>query len=192
LYKSVIFSAVSFAFVSFSAQADTISIINSVNDKYFQLPKALVLGTALVESRLRCNVTGRAGEQGLFQIKPLTARGIGFTSGSLYNCETNAYYGLKHLSIAYAKCGNALGAAKLHNAGLAASCAPSFYSYKVMKAGHAMLDKPEGALVDDMPTASIAKKRVLSHEERKELVEYSLNRLVGEGFSQSYPTTTSP
>lgn len=176
MYKSVFLGAVSISLFSFSAQADNISMINSVNDKHFQLPKALVLGTAQVESRMRCNVTGRAGEQGLFQIKPLTARGIGFKSGSLYNCETNAYYGLKHLSIAYVKCGNALGAAKLHNAGLAASCTPSRYSYKVMKAGNALINKGGAPLIDDLPTASIVKTMPTPSKDREDVMKYLMDK----------------
>jgi soluble lytic murein transglycosylase-like protein len=160
-------SALALLLSSSIANADIISMIKSVNDKHFHLPQSLVLGTAQVESRLNCKVTGRAGEQGLFQIKPQTARGMGFSSGSLYNCETNAYYGLKHLSLAYAKCGTVLGAAKLHNAGLAASCSPSSYSYKVQRAGIAMA-RHNG--IDNMATGSITKPKT------DDVMDYLMNK----------------
>jgi soluble lytic murein transglycosylase-like protein len=115
-----------------------VEMIKRVNNDNFNLPQTLVIGTAKVESGFKCNVTGGAGEIGLFQLKYATAKGVGYkgSKAALYNCETNAYYGIRHLQIAYAKCGTILGAAKLHNAGLASSCNPSAYSYKVQSAGN--------------------------------------------------------
>jgi soluble lytic murein transglycosylase-like protein len=120
------------------ASAGTISVIERINSQHFNLPKSLIYGTAKVESNFNCGATGKVGEIGAFQMKLQTARGVGYqgSRAGLYNCETNAYYSLKHLSIAYAKCGSILGAAKLHNAGLGASCSPSQYSYKVLNAGN--------------------------------------------------------
>jgi soluble lytic murein transglycosylase-like protein len=119
------------------AMANPLEMIKRVNRDNFRLPEQLVVGVAKVESGFKCHVTGGVGEIGLYQLKYATAKGIGYrgTKQALYNCETNAYYGIKHLSIAHSKCGTIKGAAKLHNAGLGASCNPSAYSYKVVNAG---------------------------------------------------------
>jgi soluble lytic murein transglycosylase-like protein len=52
-----------------------------------------------VESRHRPNVTGKAGEIGLMQIKLQTARGMGYTGTrlGLYDPETNIRYGVRYL-----------------------------------------------------------------------------------------------
>ena len=53
-----------------------------------------------IESRFRPNVRGRAGEIGLMQIKPATARLMGFRgpAKALYDPETNIRYGMKYLA----------------------------------------------------------------------------------------------
>lgn len=59
------------------------------------------LGHAIIEieSRFRPNVRGRAGEIGLMQIKPATARMVGFrgSAKALYDPETNIKYGMRYL-----------------------------------------------------------------------------------------------
>ena len=56
-----------------------------------------------IESRFRPNVKGRHGEIGLMQIKPATARLVGFrgTAKALYDPETNIKYGMRYLAKAH-------------------------------------------------------------------------------------------
>lgn len=53
-----------------------------------------------IESRFRPNVRGRAGEIGLMQIKPATARLMGFRgpAKALFDPETNIRYGMRYLA----------------------------------------------------------------------------------------------
>ena len=55
-----------------------------------------------IESNYRPNMTGSAGEVGLMQIKPATARMLGYTGSvkGLYDPETNIKYGMKYLAMA--------------------------------------------------------------------------------------------
>ena len=67
------------------------------------VPLALARAVVRVESNFRADARGRAGEVGLMQIKPATARGMGYrgsTSG-LYDPETNIRYGMKYLAGAH-------------------------------------------------------------------------------------------
>jgi soluble lytic murein transglycosylase-like protein len=66
------------------------------------VPVNLARAVIRIESNFRANARGRAGEVGLMQIKPSTARAMGY-SGSvkgLYNPETNIKYGMKYLGLA--------------------------------------------------------------------------------------------
>ena len=97
------------------------------------VPQRLALAVCQVETRCRFGLVGRAGERGPLQIKLQTARGLGYqgTAAGL-NGHAGAYWGVKHLAVAYRTCGTASGAAKLHNAGLASSCRGSGYARKVL------------------------------------------------------------
>lgn len=69
----------------------------------YGVPVSLAHAVIRVESNYRVNARGSAGEVGLMQIKPSTARGLGY-SGSLkglYNPETNIKYGMKYLGMAH-------------------------------------------------------------------------------------------
>lgn len=88
------------------------------------VPTALALAVTRAESNFNCRARGRAGELGPLQIKPATARGLGYrgpTSG-LQSCGAGLEYGMRHLAAAYRKCGTVAGAARLHQRGLGASC----------------------------------------------------------------------
>ena len=68
----------------------------------YGVPVSLAHAVISVESSYRPNMTGSAGEVGLMQIKPATARGLGY-SGSvagLYDPETNIRFGMKYLAMA--------------------------------------------------------------------------------------------
>ncbi len=98
------------------------------------VPRNLALAVCRVESHCRYGVSGAGGVRGPLQIKHQTARGLGFTGApAALNGYQGAYYGVKHLAVAYRKCGNALNAAKLHQAGLGASCGRSAYTAKVAR-----------------------------------------------------------
>lgn len=66
------------------------------------VPVSLAKAVIMIESSFRPNQVGSAGEIGLMQIKPSTARMMGY-SGSikgLYDPETNIKYGMKYLAMA--------------------------------------------------------------------------------------------
>lgn len=88
------------------------------------VPHAAALRIAHVESGFRCNARGRAGELGPLQIKPATARGLGYRgpASALASCGAGLEWGMRHLSVAYRRCGTVAGMARLHNRGLGASC----------------------------------------------------------------------
>jgi soluble lytic murein transglycosylase-like protein len=97
------------------------------------VPRALALSVCQVETRCRYGLVGRQGERGPLQIKLQTARGLGYSgSAGGLNGYQGAYWGMKHLAAAYARCGTARGAAKLHQAGLASSCSGSAYASRVL------------------------------------------------------------
>ncbi|MGU9979059.1 transglycosylase SLT domain-containing protein [Phreatobacter sp. HK31-P] len=97
------------------------------------VPATLALAVARVESNMRCEARGRAGELGPLQIKPATARGLGYSgpASALNSCGAGLEWGVRHLAVAYRQCGSAAGAAALHNRGLASSCTRTAYSARV-------------------------------------------------------------
>ncbi|WP_084650266.1 lytic transglycosylase domain-containing protein [Stappia stellulata] len=73
-----------------------------------------------VESNYNPKARGRAGEIGLMQIKPQTARGEGFRGGAraLYDPKTNIKYGMSYLAGAHKRAGGDLcGTILRYNAG---------------------------------------------------------------------------
>lgn len=67
------------------------------------VPVALAHAVVRVESNYRPNARGKAGEIGLMQIKPATARLMGYTGDieGLFNPETNIRFGMKYLGKAH-------------------------------------------------------------------------------------------
>jgi soluble lytic murein transglycosylase-like protein len=99
------------------------------------VPEHLALGVARTESNFRCSAVGRAGERGVMQIKPRTARGVGFRgpAHALNNCAVGIRYGMKYLALAYRKArGNAHLAATYYNRGLGTKSRSSGYAKKVL------------------------------------------------------------
>lgn len=87
------------------------------------VPPALAHAVIRVESNYRPNVTGRAGEVGLMQIKPATARMMGYSGSAkgLYDPETNIRFGMKYLAKAQSVGdGTTCGTILKYNAGHAA------------------------------------------------------------------------
>ncbi len=89
----------------------------------YGVPVELAHAVIKVESNYRPNVRGRAGEVGLMQIKPATARMMGY-SGSvkdLYHPENNIKYGMLYLAKAHKLGGGTTcGTILKYNAGHAA------------------------------------------------------------------------
>ncbi|MEM5495349.1 transglycosylase SLT domain-containing protein [Hoeflea sp. AS16] len=67
------------------------------------VPEALAHAVISVESNYRPKARGAAGEVGLMQIKPATARMMGYRGSTkgLYNPETNIKYGMLYLAKAH-------------------------------------------------------------------------------------------
>ena len=67
------------------------------------VPLGLAWAVVRVESNFRVNARGSAGEVGLMQIKPSTARGLGYSGSikALYNPENNIKFGMKYLGMAH-------------------------------------------------------------------------------------------
>jgi soluble lytic murein transglycosylase-like protein len=84
------------------------------------VPVALARAVVRLESNFNPRARGRAGEIGLMQIKPQTARGIGYTGASkaLYDPDTNLSWGMRYLGTAYALAGGSVcGTILRYNAG---------------------------------------------------------------------------
>ena len=70
----------------------------------YGVPVKLAHAVISVESNYRANARGKAGEIGLMQIKPATARMMGYSGSAkgLFNPETNIKFGIKYLAKAHA------------------------------------------------------------------------------------------
>jgi soluble lytic murein transglycosylase-like protein len=89
----------------------------------YGVPESLAHAVIRVESNYRANARGSAGEIGLMQIKPATARMMGYSGGSkgLFDPETNIKYGMKYLAKAHSLGGGTTcGTILKYNAGHAA------------------------------------------------------------------------
>ncbi|WP_332060483.1 lytic transglycosylase domain-containing protein [Bartonella sp. CB74] len=98
------------------------SLIQKLAAKY-NVPVNLAHAVVHVESSYKAYTKGAAGEIGLMQIKPSTARGLGFNGSvqDLYDPATNLEYGMRYLARAYKLSGgNTCGTILKYNAGHAA------------------------------------------------------------------------
>ncbi|TPJ71326.1 lytic transglycosylase domain-containing protein [Mesorhizobium sp. B2-6-2] len=68
----------------------------------YGVPVSLAKAVIKIESNYRPNLVGSAGEIGLMQIKPATARMMGYTGSAkgLFDPDTNIKYGMKYLAMA--------------------------------------------------------------------------------------------
>jgi soluble lytic murein transglycosylase-like protein len=66
------------------------------------VPVSLATAFIKIESNYRPNIVGSAGEIGLMQIKPATARMMGYNGSAkgLFDPDTNIKYGMKYLAMA--------------------------------------------------------------------------------------------
>ncbi|WP_421984502.1 transglycosylase SLT domain-containing protein [Roseibium sp.] len=84
------------------------------------VPVKIAKAVVEVESNFNPRARGRAGEVGLMQIKPATARGIGYrgSTKALYDPETNIEWGMKYLAGAHQRAnGDLCGTILRYNAG---------------------------------------------------------------------------
>lgn len=84
------------------------------------VPVELAHAVVQVESNYDPKARGGAGEVGLMQIKPATARGVGYKGSTkgLYDPKTNLEYGMKYLAGAHERAGGDLcGTILRYNAG---------------------------------------------------------------------------
>ncbi|SCM75511.1 Soluble lytic transglycosylase [uncultured Pleomorphomonas sp.] len=92
----------------------------SAHAKAAGLPAELAEAVIRHESRFNPRARGRHGEIGLMQIKPQTARGLGYTgtAAGLYDVETNLKWGMAYLAGAYKLAGgDTCGTILRYNAG---------------------------------------------------------------------------
>lgn len=86
----------------------------------YGVPVDLAHAIVTVESNYYPKALGGSGEIGLMQIKPATARGMGYSGSKqgLFNPETNIRFGMKYLAAAYRLGGKTTcGAVLKYNAG---------------------------------------------------------------------------
>lgn len=84
------------------------------------VPVHIAMAVVRVESNYNPRARGRGGEIGLMQIKPATARGIGYTGSmsALYDPDTNLRWGMAYLGEAYKLAGgDVCGTILRYNAG---------------------------------------------------------------------------
>ncbi|MGK6312133.1 lytic transglycosylase domain-containing protein [Neorhizobium sp. DT-125] len=98
------------------------NLIEKYADEY-GVPVELANAVVQIESNFRPTVKGKAGEIGLMQIKPATARLMGYEGPDygLYDPETNIRFGMKYLAGAHERGGGkTCGTILKYNAGHAA------------------------------------------------------------------------
>ncbi|MCA0001246.1 MULTISPECIES: transglycosylase SLT domain-containing protein [unclassified Mesorhizobium] len=84
------------------ASGDQYSAIVARYAASYGVPASLAHAVIKIESNYRPNLVGGAGEIGLMQIKPATARMMGYSGSAngLFNPDTNIKYGMKYLAMA--------------------------------------------------------------------------------------------
>ncbi|QKC96212.1 lytic transglycosylase domain-containing protein [Mesorhizobium sp. NZP2298] len=90
----------------------------------YGVPVSLAHAVIKIESNYRPNMVGGAGEIGLMQIKPATARMMGYNGSAkgLFDPDTNIRYGMKYLALAQnLGGGTTCGTILKYNAGHAAT-----------------------------------------------------------------------
>src|SRR5262245_21008757 len=88
----------------------------------YGVPQHFARAVIRMESGGRCDARGRAAELGPLQIKPATARGIGYRGpiSRLRSCGAGLDIGMKHLAMALRR-----GSVAFHNAGIHARYLPA-------------------------------------------------------------------
>ena len=108
------------AILSAGAKAAKYDEIIRTEAKKHGIPIKLARAVVKVESNYNPRARGRHGEIGLMQIKPQTARGVGFrgSAKALYDPKTNITYGMLYLAGAHERAGgDTCGTILRYNAG---------------------------------------------------------------------------
>lgn len=95
------------------------SLVRKVAKKH-GVPEKIALAVVQVESNFNPKARGGAGEIGLMQIKPATARGMGYRGSAkgLYDPTTNLEWGMRYLAGAHKRAsGEVCGTILRYNAG---------------------------------------------------------------------------
>ncbi len=106
-----------------SVSAPAYSGIINTYARQYGVPSELAHAVIRIESNFNPRARGSAGEIGLMQIKPGTARMMGYTGSTrgLYDPETNIRFGMKYLAMAHQLSGGVTcGTILKYNAGHAA------------------------------------------------------------------------
>jgi soluble lytic murein transglycosylase-like protein len=129
-------------------QASSLQNLVAASARAHGVPVGLAHGVTMVESRYQCGVTG-GGAQGIMQVKPATARGVGIT-GSLHNCAIGIEAGMRVLKQALrAQGGNLCAAATHFNQGSNPGGRCSGYGRRVMSHSRGLHDDRQFAGVSD-------------------------------------------
>jgi len=106
----------------------------------YGVPTLIALKVAKVESSFTCDAQGKAGELGPLQIKPATARMIGYRGviSALQSCGAGLEWGMKHLALALRA-----GGVWKHKQGLAAKVkSPSAAEYERRVMSQSLVPNP--------------------------------------------------
>jgi hypothetical protein len=161
--KCVLAAAIILTTAVTSTEASATSFVQKLivtTAERYGVPKFLALKVAMVESSFTCDAEGKAGELGPLQIKPATARMIGYRGviSALRSCGAGLEWGMRHLALAIRA-----GGVWKHNQGLAAkvkSPAAAEYERKVMS--QSLASNPSDAI-------SAGTKKVTSPRSRPRL-----------------------
>lgn len=98
------------------------------------VPIAIAHAVVRTESRYNPRARGRAGELGLMQIKPATARGLGFrgAASGLFDPAENLRWGMRYLRLALARGGPGCAGVSLYQSGIYARPRCSAYGRRVL------------------------------------------------------------
>ena len=91
----------------------------------------LLAAVAMKESSYRQEIVGKAGEIGMFQIKPGRKARTLCDGLNLYSADDNARCGARYLAVALDGCGWATGLRRYN--GSWQTCAPSLYAERVLR-----------------------------------------------------------
>ena len=86
-----------------NVSGNSYSVLISKYANQYDVPVALATAVIRIESNFNPKARGSAGEVGLMQIKPATARMMGYSGGKngLFDPETNLKFGMKYLAEAH-------------------------------------------------------------------------------------------
>lgn len=98
------------------------------------IPLHIAHAVVRTESRYNPRARGRAGELGLMQIKPATARGLGFrgAASGLFDPAENLRWGMRYLRLAIARGGPGCAGVSLYQSGIYARPRCSAYGRRVL------------------------------------------------------------